>query len=435
MDMTEIMKSVKEATDAIKSAHSDNQESTKKMVEETIKNVLRAHPGVTPQRTISFDGGITGDREELAAQLPKEVQMEADKVFLLSSIMKCNPKSLKSWGNFRKVFEAKGGEFAKALDSTTAGGVDEWVPTEMSNTLKEKIRLQLKVAALFPTISMPSNPFEMPTELGNINSFFLPEQTADTGQTLIPVGDDASISGKCTFTAKALTSRVLMSKEAAEDSIVALLPFIQNRIVLGLAQGREDAILNGDTQGTHEDTDTTSATSRRKGWLGLRRLANANNYTRDLSTISSANLLDLRGDMGVYGVNPSEVAFVTSIAGFIAMCKIDEVTTLEKFGPNAVILNGQLASIQGVPIIVSEYVRTDLNASGIYASGSAKTAIYAVNRGAFAIGERSGVTTQLLQELYAASNQNALIANQRFDFQPVFAIASNRAVNLGINVG
>jgi HK97 family phage major capsid protein len=433
MEVADLVKTVKEATDALTAAHADNQENVKRMVEETIKSVLRAHPGVTPQRTISF--GEQSDRDEVLKSLPKEVQHEADKIYLLSSIMKVPAKSLKSWGNFRRVCEAKASDFIKALDSTTAGGVDEWVPTEMSASLQEKVRLQLKVASLFPTIQMPSNPYELPIEVGDINSFYLPEQTADTGQTLIPVGDTSSISGKVTFSAKALSTRVLMSKESAEDSIVPLLPLIQNRIVLALAQGREDLILNGDTAGSHEDTDTSSATSRRKGWLGLRAMSNDQSYTRDLSTLSETNLLDLRADMGIYGVNPADLVFVTSIKGYIALMKIDAVTTLEKFGPNAVILQGQLGSIAGIPIVVSEFVRSDLNASAVYEASATKTVIHCVHRNAFAIGERSRISTQLLTELYAASNQNALLANERLDFQPVYPIASNRVVNTGINVG
>jgi len=432
----EVSKSIKEAVDAIKSAQCDNEVRIKSLVEETLKSIIQNHPGFTPQRKIEFGNNeVIETPNDAFASLPKEVQNEADKIYLLSSILKVEPKRLKSYKNFRHMFVSKGMDLAKALDSTTSGGVDEWVPTQMSPNLIEKVRLQLKVAALFPSIQMPSNPYELPTEVGNVESFLMSENTADTGQTPIPVGDTGNISGKVTFTAKSHATRVLMSKEASEDSIVPLLPLIQNRIVLALAQGREDAILNGDTAGSHEDTDISSSTARRKLWLGLRAHSNDQSYTRDVATLTEDVLLDMRGDMGIYGANPADVAWIVGFKGAIALMKIDAFKTLDKIGPRATVLQGQIGELLGSPVVLSEYIRQDLNSSAVYQNGENKTVIHCVHRNGFAVGERSGATTQLLTELYAHNNQNALITTERVDFQPLYAIASNRVVNTGINLG
>lgn len=435
IEMEGLVKSLKETTDALKSAHEDSQKQVEARVEAQIKKILRAHPGVTPERTIHFGENGPTEAEQILAGLPKEVHYEMDKMYLLSKMLRTPVKNLKSYSGFRRMFEAKASEFQKALDSTTAGGVDEWVPTEMSPSLIAKVRLALKVSGLFQTIPMASNPYVLPVEVGNYQTFYMPENTANTGQTDIPVGDTGNISGNATFTAKQHSTRILTSKEAVEDSIVALMPQIQQGIALGLAQGREDMILNSDTAGTHEDTDTTGATHRRKSVLGLRAMANDNSYTRDLSTLTAQSLLLARGDMGVYGVNPSDLAIVTGIKGYMKLLAIDEVMTIDKMGPNAVILAGQLGSIQSIPIIVSEYVREDLNASGIYENAQTRTALYLVNRNAFAIGEKRRPTAELLTELYAIYGQNAMLITERLDFQPFFPIASNRAINLGINVG
>lgn len=437
MTIEDVIKQIKEAQEAMTKAHSDNQAGIKSMVEETIRTVLRSHPGVTPERKVIFDGAMPSDESALTKMLPSEVQHAADNLFLLSKFLKKDVKQLKSYGDFRRMFDAKATEFRKALDSTTAGGVDEWVPTDFSAQLKEKVRLQLKVAALFPTISMPSNPYTLPVEVGNIDSFLQPENTADTGQTIIPVGDTSNISGSVTFSASGHATRVLMSKEAMEDSIVPLLPLIQSRIVLALAQGREDVLMNGDNSVTHMDSDTAggSAQLRRKMAKGIRALGYLNSYTTDLSTLSLNNLIDMVAAMGVYGINPADTAFVTGISGAAQLMKIDAVQTLDKFGPQAVVLQGQIGFVLGRPLVVSEYQRTDLNGSGVYASASTKTTIALVNRNGIGIGERSRVETQLLTELYAVYNQNALIASERFDIQPLYPIASNRVVQLGVNVG
>jgi hypothetical protein len=293
------------------------------------------------------------------------------------------------------------------------------------------------VASLFPLIKMPTNPFELPVEVGDFASFKQPENTGDTGQTIIPIGDTSNISNKVTLSAVGHATRILMSKEAAEDSILAMWPLVERKIVLALAQGREDAILNGDTAGSHEDTDVTAADSRRKLFLGLRAMANDNASTmvRDMGTMSLNQLLEQRGDMGVYGVNPSDLAWITGIRGLIKLMQIDVVQTLDKIGANAVVLKGQLGVVAGSPLIISEFVRQDLNASGVYQSGETKTVLQCVNRNAFVIGERGNPTTQMLRELYAIYGQDAMIATERIDFKPLFAASSNPILSSGVNVG
>jgi HK97 family phage major capsid protein len=436
-ELETLAKTVNEMSDLVKKSSEGESERIKTVVEGVLKNVLRTHPGFTPSRKVKFDDMIPSETDEILEAMPKELHQEMDKVYLLSSILKKHPKELRCYENFKKSFDrADCAEFKKALDSTTAGGVDEWVPSDLSPSLVEKIRLELKVAALFQTISMPTNPYKLPVDVGDFQSFLQPENTADTGQTIIPVGDTGDISGAATFTAAGHMTRVLTSKEATEDSIVPLMPLIQRKIVLALAQGREDAIINGDT-GTHQDSDTQagSAQGRRRLFKGLRALSLENSYTRDLATLQKDGLLEMMADMGVYGVNPASLAWITSIRGYINLMKLDEVITLDKMGPNAVILKGQLGSLLGIPVIVSEYVRTDLNSTGVYEADATKTVLHLVNRDALAVGERLRPSTQLLTELYAVYNQNALLATERIDFQSLYAIASNRVVNTGINIG
>ena len=58
-----------------------------------------------------------------------------------------------------------------AMDSTTAGAGDELVATLEARELWLDVNLQTLVAPLVRTISMPSNPFEMPRQLGDVNFY------------------------------------------------------------------------------------------------------------------------------------------------------------------------------------------------------------------------------------------------------------------------
>jgi hypothetical protein len=66
------------------------------------------------------------------------------------------------------------------------------------------------------------------------------------------------------------------------------------------------------------------------------------------------------------------LAWIASIASYYKMLGLTEVLTLQNYGPQATVLQGELGKFDSIPIIVSEYQRQDLNASGVY-DGVTKT--------------------------------------------------------------
>ena len=427
VEFDSLTKTVAELALAVKKGQDEQPEALK----QAVKDVLASHPGYTPHRKIVFSG-IETRADQILAKMPKELRHRLDECYILGRMLKRDTKSLKHWQEF---VDGDGREFKKALDTANASQGGDWVPTEFTSELAEDIRLELRVAALFPMIQMPSNPYKLPVQLGRFDSFKHDEQTADTGQTKVPVGDATGVVGNSIMTAVGHASRVLVSKDLEEDSIVPILPFLRSEIVKALADGREDAVLNGDTAGTHEDSDVTSASSRRKLWLGLRAHANDQSYKTSLATFDLAGLRSLRKSMGKYGVMPSQLAILASISDYIQMLSFDNVTTLEKYGPNATVLSGELARIDGIPVIVSEHIRENLNASGVHDGvTTTKTVVHMVYRMGFKWGIRRNPTVKLLEELYAESDQDALVTKERLVFDDLYPIASNKTTWLGYNI-
>ena len=431
MQIDEIMKTVKDATDAVENApKGQTKEEIKALVEETLKSVLANHPGLTPKRTLEFGDGLN-TKDAILATMPKEVATECDKIAILSTLLNVKPQNLKSWGGFMRV----AGDFKKAMDTAAATEGGNWVPTDLSNQLMEFVRLEAKVAALFPTINMPSNPYELPIQLGRFTSYKHSEQTANTGQTKMTKNVSSGTTGKITFTAVPHAVEVLASDELTEDSIIPMIPFLQKEIVTALAEGREDAILNGDDAGTHQDTNVTAAADRRKLWLGLRAMSLDQSYSRELATFTLSNLRLARADMGKYGIKPSDLAWVVSISAYLKLIDLDGVTTVDKYGPSATILTGELGKIDGIPIIVSEWQQQNLTSVGIYGASGTKTVMNLVYRPGFAMGTRATADIRVLRELYTESAQIALIARERIHWRDLYAIASNRTTNLARNIG
>jgi HK97 family phage major capsid protein len=398
-----------------------------------VKEILKNHPGRTPQRRIVFATPETQEVDEVFDRMPKDLIEQHDQAILAAKILGKPVNELKMWGKWCR----KAGEFKAALDTATASEGTEWVPTEFSANLIDKVHAELKVMALFPSFDMPSKVYEFPIELGDIDTWGQPENTASTGQTAYGDGLPAVLTGKVTFTSKAHVAQVYTSRELTEDSIVPALPFLYSRLVRGIALGREDVAVNGDTTGTHMDYDTNllAATHRQKYWMGLRASAYHNSYTTDLSTFSNATLRGQRAKMGVYGMSPSKLAYVCSLKTYLAsFLELDDVATVDKYGANAVILKGELGNVDGIPIIPSEKVRDDLNASGVDDNVTAtKSALNLVYRDGFMVGNRRAVGVQLLREVAAQYGQFILLVDERFAFRDTYPIASNRTTDLGIN--
>lgn len=431
----EMLEELKKTVAEVKEAITKSNDVEKDAVKEAIGEVLKNHPGFTPAQKIELPVGIKDmdemDREKFVFEkMSPELVRKADDIFLLSLAMKKPANQLKAWQRFSHEM----GDFKKALDTSTSGGTSEWIPTDFSSQFYELVRMESRVFSLFPSISMPSSPFTIPMQVGRIKTFKMTEQTANTGQSKIEVGDTENLSGNFTLTAVKHASRVLLSDEVEEDSIVPMLPWLREELVRAMAEGRDDAVLNGDSAGTHEDTDVTDATDRRKLWIGLRAIANDQSNKTDLSTFNLTNLRAMRKNMGKYGIMPSRLACVVGMAGYIKLLSLSEVVTVDKYGSNATILNGELAKIDGIPIIVSEWVRENLNASGVYDGvTTSKTVLNLVYTGAFLSGRRGTPKSKLLQELYAESGQQALIFSERLDFKAIYPVASNKTTYLGYN--
>lgn len=344
----------------------------------------------------------------------RQLQAATDTVVLASTYLDKEPHELEY---FRGTYEP----LTQAMDTaTTAEGI-EYVPKELSGSVIERINLELLVGQLFPLIEMPTQPFDIPgLAVARQRTGTLAEQTADTGQTKWKKITPAT--RKITLTAVKLGVEVLVSKEMEEDAIIAVVPFIEEEVVDYLAGDWEDTLVNGDTTGTHQDSDTTAADDPRKSLMGLRKLTAAGAKTDGANAVLTVAMLRAnRSKMGRYGTRIADLAHIVPIRSYINLLSDASVITLEKYGPQATILTGELGKLDGAPLIVSEYVRQDLNATGVYDGVTTnRTLAMTVNRRGFLQGQRRGLTVQVLRELYAESDQDAIVASFRRAFAARF---------------
>lgn len=329
---------------------------------------------------------------------------------------------------------AKDKDLAKALDTGTAGEGAEWIPTGFSAQLLDKIRLDRKVEALFPHVNMPTNPYKFPIESAGATGYLIPESTSDTADK---IQASTPTTGNFQFTAKKFAGRVLYSEEISEDAIVNMLDFVRNSLTMAMTEAKETAIINGDDSTTHQDSDVTSAYDARKAFKGLRYYAlnNSGTTTKDASNanISTSLLRATRILMKKYGVDPSKLAWICSPIGYIQWLSVSELMTLDKYGPNATILKGEIGKFDGVPVIVSEFMWDNLNASGVYDDTTTdRTSVLLVYTPGFWVGLRLGVTLATDRDI--ETDQMKLVAKTRVAFEDPYNALSEEMATLLYNV-
>ena len=247
-----------------------------------------------------------------------------------------------------------------AMDSTTAGTGDELVATLEARELWADVHLQTLVAPLIPSVAMPSNPFEIPRQLGDVNFYPGTENTAAASTALG--------TGRTTLTAHELVGQVPYSFTLEEDAVIALLPEIRAGLVRNVAEVLDDVVLNADSTATNNinaDGATISASSAGKGhWMlgydGIIHLPlvdNASQSNDHGAAVSDDMFNEIRARLGKYGVRPSQLAWVMDVNTFIRAQSISQFRTMDKLGPNATILTGMLGAVEGIPVIVSEQMR------------------------------------------------------------------------------
>lgn len=380
-------------------------------------------PGAPMVRSI---GEIMARPAAQLNEVERELQKHVDDAVIVSRALRCDPRSLKMYGNLGSS------ALRKALDTATSGEGSEFVPTALSAQFIEAARLESKVAALFDDIPMPTNPYKIPYFAGiGADSFYQKPEAISDSPAASPASTPAT--GDQTLTAKSLIAIVPLSDELSEDSIVPIVPMLKAALVKGAAAAEDDVIINGDTTATHMDSDVTDARDRRKIWNGLRDLCQSGNKA-DHGTFSTANVLALLKTMGKYAINPDDLAFIVGPTGYHLFRALSEVQTVDKYGANATLLKGEIGKLVGSPIIASEAIRQNLNASGVYdATTMTKTIWIAVNRKGFMRGYRG--LPKLEFERDAKVGQNYLILTLRRAFQPVWTPSSTvTTIALGYNV-
>lgn len=330
-------------------------------------------------------------------------------------------------------------------DVSTYG--DEWIPVFYSREVIPMIRNATEVLGLFRQIEVAGESLTVPVQGGTVTWY----KTAQTDDAAEMAWDNAAITGRIshvttsnlTLTPEKLSAIVVWTGELDEQSLVPMLPFLRNEMVVSGAEVMDELIISGDdTTGATNYSDygngAISASWRLLLFEGLRYLAlttaSAANK-RDGGTLTAEDFLatkKLMGTNGKYAVDPAKLVWLSDVALYWKVQALGEALTLDKKGAGFTFDSGTLERVFGSPYIPSaQFGATD--SSGYIHNTTAGNTLGSLllvrpDQHLVGFGRRMKIETERI----ARSDAYDIVAHMMLDFQQANAEGACISYNISV---
>ena len=294
----------------------------------------------------------------------------------------------------------------------------------VSNQIERDIQNELVLAPLFREIPMTSANMIIPILPDSGYAEFTANQVASGSApkgNLDPRGDayDPANGAGVDLTERVLSTKKLISQsylgnETEEDAILPILPLIRESMVRSHARAIENAMLAGD------DADGAFGTGG-ASFEGLLHLArNDSDFTQSATafatdTVTAADLLAMRKNMGKYGVNPNDVVYIVSQTTYYQLLEDAEFQDANLVGDIATKLSGEIGQVFGSRVLLCDEFATPA------VSKFAAVAVYTRN---YVVPRLRGVTVESDYEV--ANQRRVLVASQRIGFTDLIDAATSK---------
>jgi HK97 family phage prohead protease len=294
----------------------------------------------------------------------------------------------------------------------------------VSTNIERDIQNELVLAPLFREIAMTSANMIIPILPDAGYAEFTGNQAAtgssphgnlqERGDSYAPGSAGGVDMTERTLSTKKLISQSYLGNETEEDAILPILPLIRESMVRAHARGIENALLAGD------DADGAYGTGG-AAFEGLLHLArNDSDYTQSATAfatdkIVATDLLEMRKNMGKYGINPSEVVYIVSQRSYYELLEDAEFQDANLVGDMATKLSGEIGQVFGSRVLLCDEFATP---------AVSKFGAIAVNPRNYVLPRLRGVTVESDYEV--ANQRRVLVASQRIGFTDLIDGATSK---------
>jgi len=335
-------------------------------------------------------------RSRMQFSEPKESDIayaDKEKAVLLAKIMRRGLSDTK----FGKTILEKAATFGGAFRLPH----ERW-EEEVSTTIQNDMRRQLVVTPVVRSIAMAQPVMKIP-----VNPDTVTEATWVAGSSF---GTSASSGvqrthsiSEITLSAQKLATKEFIAFEEDEDSILPILPLVRDAMARRMAKTLDKAMLLGNGSGAASGSGQVQ--SLLKGLGSYDPIGGAPNVTMSIggaAKFTVAKSMEARKALGAWGLNPSELVLFVSTQAYYELLEDTNFLTVDKVGPLATILTGQVGSVGNTPVLVS---------ASFDAAAAGNAAAVFVNPTNFLVGTHRGMRVD--SDDIVADQTSILVASMR----------------------
>lgn len=376
-----------------------------------IKAALEAERSSMADVIKGFKEEIDAKSEELAAMHRSKMvhnavttgqaadpAMSADRqtAVLLSKVMR---KSIDDT-RFGKALKEKAAGFNTSNANVHIPGVHtvndaDW-ETEFMTQFYMDIRRDLVIEPLFRTINMNAATMRIPVVPDQgYASYIAVNNLRTSNSTAAP--DQGNRPTELTLIAHKLSAADIIGMEEEEDTILPILPLIRENLARRMARSSDRSLLRG-VGGTAADPIKGLAS------YAIDAVAETELNLATNEKLTALKLQQTRRKLGYFGMRPQDVVYIISTQGYYDLLEDPEMRKYFDVGlDRATILTGQVANVNGSPILVSDEFEV---------AGDGTTAALVVNMRNFVLGNLRGMT--LKTDDLVKDDSMLLVATRRF---------------------
>lgn len=281
---------------------------------------------------------------------------------------------------------------------SSSGGQSILVPEEMERAIIRLVETYGVFRKSCRVMPMTSDTLSFPSRTSGVTSYYVNEVPTSISESTPQARNNQLV-------AKVLAVRSLVSRDLLEDAIIDIINWITQDIALAFSQAEDEAGFNGTGTSTYGGiVGIAAALATVSSNLSIYEAIAGNTA---FSTLDIDDFENMAGKLPSYA-RPGAKWYISNVGYFASMARLQMVA-----GGNTVadIGNGPVLQFLGFPVVLAQVMNSttaaQVSATGVCYLGDLNLAA--------TLGNRRGIETQILRELYAATRQVGIITTQRFD--------------------
>jgi hypothetical protein len=260
-------------------------------------------------------------------------------------------------------------EIKAALDGSSGYGL-EMLPDELSSDIIMRVWEESWIRNSVKSLNMTTVTLEIPKITGGITMY----GKADTDQKAT---ETRHTTDKVTLTMKTVIGNAPIEKKLIAYAVDTLMPSLEEDIRDAVAEMEEDMFINGDTTtGAGNINGQYHATNFPDGYVsrdprlefdGLRHFAIAGGAVVNASglALTQTHIRQAFAQLGRYGIRKGDIIIAMSLSVSTTVLGWTELLTVDKYGPSATILTGEIGKVFGATVVATDLLSDTLDADAV----------------------------------------------------------------------